>query len=862
MFKIENLGKIYSSTKKIKTVALKDINLVLPNKGFVIVLGKSGSGKSTLLNLLSTLDNKTSGKIYFNNLDYDVLNSEEKTVLTNKEFGFAFQRDALIKEFTVYDNLRLVIDILGKDISLEELKKFLEEFDLHENYLKKYPSELSAGERARVALLRALIKKPKVLFTDEPTGNVDHRTALLVLNILEKYSKEMLIIMVTHNQDDAYKYADRLIFLQDGEVIKDLTKNRKTKNDFYIDKYGNLYLPYAKPLNDTELFLLNNKKPNARIYQNNYDYYKRNLNNAEIQYIDIKDIKTHNLFKYASKLFFKRSFFVVLMSFIVAFLLVVGNISYNLSNYTCDQSRENYAAILNEEPVYAKRKVIDDITETITSLEEIDENLITEIENQYEGKVYKMYPITLFSYGTTTRKSGSFSCLKEPYICNQTNGTLVCDIDYLMNKFGENGELKIAAGEIKEDSPGVIITDYLADSLKYSSPNGSFLPTTYGEILNYDFPFNLKIDAIIETNYEEKFKDELATIGPNVTAYATHAMLYDELFDYYSVLFSINPNFINDYIDSALNSEHRIFDAYFNKNVVSTLDKSANCDFVELRISFEDSLNKGETIINLDLYNKLMGTEFFSLDDIKKEDYQILNINVDCYTSYFSDTPKISLNDLRIKTLFPFNKTMKIFVSKEDFKDILLASYVPVRIYFNGPKLRSNLRSFLEKEGLSEYFLIDIVYLNVEEVVLIFTDIFKTLVVVMIILSLVFVILVVTLILRKDKGNIGIFRSLGLQIKDINKLYTLTFLSVLVFGIFFLFIGTQLGNMLCNSLLVNGFELYLDYGTLYGLTFLNFNPISTIILGIILIAFVLISLIIPYFVIKKNRPIDILRNNE
>lgn len=106
MFKIENLGKIYKSSKKIETVALKNINLVLPNKGFVIVLGKSGSGKSTLLNLLSALDNKTSGKIYFNNLDYDALSAQEKTTLTNKEFGFAFQRDALIKEFTVYDNLR------------------------------------------------------------------------------------------------------------------------------------------------------------------------------------------------------------------------------------------------------------------------------------------------------------------------------------------------------------------------------------------------------------------------------------------------------------------------------------------------------------------------------------------------------------------------------------------------------------------------------------------------------------------------------------------------------------------------------------------------------------------------------------
>ncbi len=862
MFKIENLGKIYKSSKKIETVALKNINLVLPNKGFVIVLGKSGSGKSTLLNLLSALDNKTSGKIYFNNLDYDALSAQEKTTLTNKEFGFAFQRDALIKEFTVYDNLRLVLNILGKDISLEELKSYLKDFDLSEDYLKKYPSELSAGERARVSLLRALIKKPKVLFADEPTGNVDHKTALLVLNILEKYSKEMLVIMVTHNQDDAYKYADRLIFLQDGVVIKDLTKRKETRNDFYIDKNGNLYLPYAKALNDTELLLLNNKKPNARIYQNKYDFYETSIKDIEPQIIETKKTKTKNHFNYALKLLFKRSFFVCLMSFIVAFLMVVGNIGYNLSIYSSSQSRENYKAILNENPVYANRKVIDDINDLITSLEEIDEETISEIESRYDGNVYRMYPITMFSYGTTFRKSGYFSCAKEPYIYNQTNGTLVCDVDYLRDLFGIDGELKLAAGEIKENSSGVIITDYLADSLKYSSNNGVFYPAPYEDLLKVKFPFNLKIDAIIETNYEGKFKEELATIPSAITTYVTHAMLYDKLFDYYSVLFSVNQNFINDYIESALNSDHRIFDAYFNKNAVTVNDKKATCDFTDLRISFDEALNKGEVILNLDLYNKIMGSEFYSLDELKKEDYENLNVKLDSYTSYFTDAPKITLNSLKLKTMYPFNGSMKMFVSKEDFKDILLASYVPVRLYFNGLKLNPSLASFLEKEGLSEYFLMDNALLNIEEVVLIFSDVFKTLVIVMLVLSLFFVILIVTLVLRKDKGNIGIFRALGLQIKDINKLYILTFIAVLILGIFFLFLGTYLGNMLCNSLLVNGFEMYMDYATLYGLTFLDYNIVSTLILGVILVVFVLVSLIIPYFVIKKNKPIDILRNNE
>lgn len=293
MFKIEHLTKIYNSTNKIKTIALSDISLSLPNKGFIIVLGKSGCGKSTFLNVLSTLDAKTKGKIFYNGLDYDALNGKEKTVLRNKSFGFAFQRDALVEELTVLDNLKLVLDISRKTLDLQSFRNCLVEFGLKKDYLKKYPSELSAGERARVSLLRALIKKPRVLFADEPTGNVDHNTSLLILNILEKYSKEMLIVMVTHNQDDAYSYADRIITLQDGKIISDLTKNGSQKNAFYVDSYGNSYLPFNKSLNYNELNLLNyySKNPKTRIYQNGYNFSSTKSEDYRNEEVSVQKIK-------------------------------------------------------------------------------------------------------------------------------------------------------------------------------------------------------------------------------------------------------------------------------------------------------------------------------------------------------------------------------------------------------------------------------------------------------------------------------------------------------------------------------------------------------------------------------------------
>ena len=125
-----------------------------------------------------------------------------------------------------------------------------------------------------------------------------------------------------------------------------------------------------------------------------------------------------------------------------------------------------------------------------------------------------------------------------------------------------------------------------------------------------------------------------------------------------------------------------------------------------------------------------------------------------------------------------------------------------------------------------------------------------------------FVILVVFLILRKDKSNIGIFRALGLQISQINKLYVNTLIVMMILSCAFLFIGTYLGNNLCNGILIESVERYLGYGALPGLNFLYYNFASTIVLALFILFYILIALLIPYIVIKRNKPIEILRNNE
>lgn len=153
--------------------------------------------------------------------------------------------------------------------------------------------------------------------------------------------------MVTHNRDDALEYADRIIRLQDGKIVEDLTKNGSTDNSFKVIN-RNIYLPYAKPLNEREVQTLNSlsKNPYKRIYQSRFDFGETRYVNVNREKEVIDDRKPKHLFKYGFKLLSKRLVTICLMSFIVASLLVVGNISYNLSNYSVAESKEIFITII------------------------------------------------------------------------------------------------------------------------------------------------------------------------------------------------------------------------------------------------------------------------------------------------------------------------------------------------------------------------------------------------------------------------------------------------------------------------------------------------------------------------------------
>ncbi|CEO31834.1 ABC transporter ATP-binding protein [[Clostridium] sordellii] len=214
---IISLNKIYGKGEN-KVQALKDINLSIEKGKFTAIIGPSGSGKSTLLNCIAGLDNISSGKVLLEREDISTLNDNSLSKLRSEEFGFIFQSFNLIPVINVYENIILPISIDDKKVDKEHIDNIIDKLGLKDK-INKFPNELSGGQQQRVAIARALANKPKIIFADEPTGNLDSKTTDEVMNLLNSCVKEFgqTLVMITHN-NEIVKMADVCIEIRDGKI--------------------------------------------------------------------------------------------------------------------------------------------------------------------------------------------------------------------------------------------------------------------------------------------------------------------------------------------------------------------------------------------------------------------------------------------------------------------------------------------------------------------------------------------------------------------------------------------------------------------------------------------------------------------
>lgn len=238
MIKINGLNKYYNNGKN---HVLKDINLTFEDTGLVCILGESGCGKTTLLNTIGGLDDFSSGSVDINEDHIKKYSLSESEKVRNKNFGFVFQNYYLLKDYTVYYNIRLALNIY--DLTDEEkdarVNYVLDALHISK-YRKKLVSQLSGGQQQRVSIARALVKSPRIILADEPTGNLDEENTIRTMSILRAISKECLVIVVTHERDIADFFADRIIKIKDGVIVKD---KKNSKSGTYVRKSDtNIYL--------------------------------------------------------------------------------------------------------------------------------------------------------------------------------------------------------------------------------------------------------------------------------------------------------------------------------------------------------------------------------------------------------------------------------------------------------------------------------------------------------------------------------------------------------------------------------------------------------------------------------------------
>lgn len=235
LLEVKNLKKIYTTRFSGQQVeALKNVTFSVEKGEYVAIMGESGSGKTTLLNILASLDKPTGGEVLLNHKDITKIKDKEISAFRRNNLGFVFQDFNLLDTFSVQDNIFLPL-VLSKEkypIMKQKLKELAPKLGI-EHLLEKYPYEISGGQKQRVAVARALISKPQLILADEPTGALDSKSTDALLDIFDVVNQDgQTIVMVTHSTKAA-SYANRVLFIKDGQIYHQLYKGDASNQQMY-----------------------------------------------------------------------------------------------------------------------------------------------------------------------------------------------------------------------------------------------------------------------------------------------------------------------------------------------------------------------------------------------------------------------------------------------------------------------------------------------------------------------------------------------------------------------------------------------------------------------------------------------------
>ena len=290
MIILEHIDKYFNRFKSNKIHVINNTSLTFDNNGLVAILGDSGSGKSTLLNVIGGLDKVRKGNIYINGEKITKRTQGRVDKIRNLNIGYIFQDYKLIENMSVYDNVSIALKLIGikdkKEID-KRVNYCLEKVGML-RYKKRPCNMLSGGERQRVGIARAIVKNPNIIIADEPTGNLDSKNSIEIMNIIKSISKDKLVILVSHEKQLVKFYASRIIKIEDGKIVEDYINEDESDLDYEI--VNNLYLKDYKHKEEisNNITVYSNTKRNIKlnIVVSHNNIYIESLDNKRIEVLD------------------------------------------------------------------------------------------------------------------------------------------------------------------------------------------------------------------------------------------------------------------------------------------------------------------------------------------------------------------------------------------------------------------------------------------------------------------------------------------------------------------------------------------------------------------------------------------------
>ena len=857
MIQIKNCSKIYEG--KVKTYALDNVSLSLPDKGMVFIIGKSGSGKSTLLNIIAGFDKPSKGDISVCKKSLKKLSNKQLDYYRNSTIGFVFQDFCLVEPFTVYQNIRMSFDFMRKWGRKKRIDPILESVGL-KGFGRRYPKELSAGQKQRVAIARSLAKNPRIILADEPTGNLDSKTTVQILDLMKDISKDRLVIIVSHNKEDAYKYADRIIELSNGGVLSDKIRNENFEFD---EKEGRkeIILPSKGRLSDEQLTYINNKIKDKKGKVNLRKSVEEFIDNEEKISSKKDDIsfKTNmGIFKNLkySFMFFKGHFLSLFLTiFIIVFLTTVLSVSIQFGNYNGKYQYNEVIENINLDGLTIRSTEVNELGEDdipLYSLPFKDEN-IYDLANKKKANVYDVckFPFNFLNTKTVAISLMNTSTLKNGCL-TYLDSCVICDEDYIRDLFSdEYGNFILLAGSIKENSDGIIITDFVANSFLHLFPNYNF--DSYNSIVNNDFlmkNYGFKVDAIVYTNYLEKYKDLLKDIDQNKTELTVeHSGLFDKLLYEYGVVYSTNPNFRDVYSKNLVNAN---MNAIYLRSV-SFVSDEYEYDSGTTLLTFAN-LKEDSIWLTYGLYNNLFGTSISAND---KSEFVSRDVHIK-----INDGNGGVVLDKVFKITNVYQTSVKgIYISKSYQKEIIDKSIFISAVKVVGEDL-DDIVTYSLNNGLYVCSSRIGIVTKAIDVIRVFSKLFDLLFIIMIVAIAILIIINAMNLINKNIYNIGICRSMGAHIGEIGIIYGV---QMIVFGV--LIIGLSLladyfTTNAINYLIVNNISKFLSVPGVSEITYIYFNPLITNYCSGVIVTLIIITIIMPIIIVRKKNPVDIIKSRK